>query len=1306
MVRRLPTAVASGAALILVLTTFSGAPAGATENSMPWDDAAKSFGDAGYLPAFFVGDQPEIDGDISDWPDAASAAVPASDAQVELKGWAGTDDLSVVARTAYDERALYLAFEITDDTHSAQTGGSMWRGDSVQFAFSPTGAYGPEYTVAVVDGKAQLVRGTAGTATADESLVELAGTSDGTRTTIELALPWGTVAAERPGDGVLPFTFLVNDNDGSSRRGWVEWTPGIGKAKTPALHGEIELIPEKRQWSAWITGPTELTQGERGVAVLHMFNAGDAPITLKAAGNGGVDLAQQITVPARTMLTSEIPVVFDAAGSRRVDVKWTADDEIRTDGIAVQVAAAEADVIAQLQEVEDRLPDLASLLESVEAAHIATDYTRVTYSVLERFVAYGRADLDNGRIARASYVASTLTEMADRMQSELEAHLAGTMTAPAAPRYRTGDITVDGRSIDADTVVRSTGETANGPVFFTGYGHFEQVRADVPAFQDLGANIIQIETGPRDVVVPANAAIDGFTVNRSGGVDATVERDAQVSRSGDAALRIENRSPSAPNVYINATQTVAVQPNTTYTFTAWVKGDAVRAAWFPGGAGWKQRTRFPNGTYDWTEVTTTYTTGATETSYTFTLMSENTGTIWVDDLNMVAEGSTTNLVKNSGFERATVEGSNPEWRLSTTKLQSGILDVLENAAANDIAVNLLLSPHYFPDWALKKWPELATTNTGGIKYSIDQPIARQLIEDYVRTVVRAVKDSPALHGLTISNEPTYQANKDPNAVEDWTAFLTETYSTVTALNDAYDSSYARIADVPMPTGVSADLRSYDYVRFNNDRFASWHEWIANIIEEEAPGVAAHAKMMADPVGSLSWGIDVERMSRLGTMIGDDNWNYIDEGASGFYEELSFYDMQQSFAEGPVFNSEQHVIADGDQYYGPEQADHVRSVLWQSAVHGRSASTMWIWERTYDPSSSREGSILHRPDVVEAIGDTNLDLNRLAGEVTALQNADSRVAILYSLASSVLTPESNAVSLRAYQALSMSGVEVDYVSEAQVAEGALDDYDLLVVPATSRVDRRTFDAVDAFTRNGGSAVAIGSHALEVSPEGGPHPAEARRAMLDRMTYIPGSSATAAELREQISPVLDSVMPDRVRLTGEEGEAVSDVEWRSVTVDGQRLVNVVNYGDAPVTVQVADAGGRLTVAQDLITTASVGTETVELQPLTPYLFRVLPAAWTTTSYAKGTAVSHDGAVYVAQRPARAKDVPGASIKGPWAEQGAPAECAAGDGAAWTASGIYEAGTSVIWDDHRWDAQRRTRGTEPGTGKKSPWKDAGVC
>src|SRR5262249_13615449 len=45
-----------------------------------------------------------------------------------------------------------------------------------------------------------------------------------------------------------------------------------------------------------------------------------------------------------------------------------------------------------------------------------------------------------------------------------------------------------------------------------------------------------------------------------------------------------------------------------------------------------------------------YTIPAGQTSYTFRVLTQDVGTVWIDDVSMTAAGSSTNLLTNAGFE--------------------------------------------------------------------------------------------------------------------------------------------------------------------------------------------------------------------------------------------------------------------------------------------------------------------------------------------------------------------------------------------------------------------------------------------------------------------------------------------------------------------------------------------------------------------------------------------------------------------------------------------------------------------------------
>ncbi|MFB9330985.1 beta-galactosidase [Paenibacillus aurantiacus] len=1176
---------------------------GPGETILDWASFKDSLGARKEIP-LIKADGIVIDGNLDEWGPYTSMSLPANDEQVVLSGWEGASDLSANVHVAYDENYFYWAAKVTDNVHFPVKDSIMWRGDSVQLAFGLNDVYGPDYGFNFMDGQTQIWSWNPGNAEFGKDHIDFkASTTPEGDTVYEARMPWKTIYSEAPATNDIPFSILINDNDGSARRGWIEWTPGIGKAKDPTQFGILEKVGELDDWNFWLESAKGAQVDDSVDYTMYIPNYSDDPVVLNLT-SAKLGLQDTLTIPPHSVMEKKGTMSFGEAGVQTADFKLQdPSGKSKERIVSVNVYLGPAETLAQYDALQARMPALESLLAQAKGQGISTDYEQINVTILKDFLVYGRGDVENGRLSRAGYVIRSLEALYQEAETNLQAYLAGESEAFAAPRYTTGRPTIDGTSFIANTKVRNTGAEETRPVFFNGYGHFAQVRKDIAKFQDLGTNMIQVEIGPRNVILSKDNYLNQYRINKSGGVNAEAALDDSTTHAGPYSLKITNASPRAANTFLNLWQTVTVKPNTTYTVKAWAKGSNAKDVWFPGGAGWKLRVKFPNGTYDWQEVSGEYTTGPTETSFQFMILSENTGTIWIDDLSMKEHGSDTNLLANPGFDDRGLDVPGQEYLVSPAQLDSDIKVVLQNAAANNISVNLLVSPHYFPDWAIKKWPDLQYSNNGFIQYNINHPIARAMMRDYLRLVASELKDYPALHSITISNEPVFQTNQGTTFLGDWHQYLQEQYGDIASLNAVYGTSHQSFADVTMPFGLEPTVRGYDWVRFNQKVFTEWHQFLADTIHEVAPDIPVHAKVMAEMRASLSRGIDAEEFAEMSQLNGNDNWNYLGEGAGGFRDEMSYYDLQQSFKEAPVFNSEHHVIADGDSRYVAKQADHVRSVLWQGAIHGKSASTIWIWERTYQETNSAEGSILHRPDAVAAVGRTNLDLNRLSREVTALQKQKARVALLYSEPSLVYSEMYENVLLKGYEALSATGIKVGFVSEKQAAAGKLADYDLLIVPEATNVAPATLTAIKQFADQDGSVVIIGSESLRFDERLQPLSETERTALFSQATVVPSTDVTAMQLRNDLYPLLhEKEIIEATLVDAESGEPVENVEWRSANDQGGMLLNVVNYGNLPKKVRIELEGGTALGAVDLITGEQFADDTIELKSLTPYLFRL--------------------------------------------------------------------------------------------------------
>lgn len=219
-----------------------------------------------FTAASYAYEKPKIDGKLEDgeW-NKTSAMYVDTQEQVKLLGvnpkeWGGIDDLSGYVMMEWDEDYLYLGAEMTDDVFkNGERADLIWKGDSIQFGIF----YGKQTQVAM--GQANTTYHEIGIGKSESGDVayrwlsqdniyqkglcesaEVAITREGTKTYYEFKMPWKDIIRPtdtNPIDGqIVGFSFLVNENDGEDRRGWLEYASGIGESKNTDLFTYMTFI--------------------------------------------------------------------------------------------------------------------------------------------------------------------------------------------------------------------------------------------------------------------------------------------------------------------------------------------------------------------------------------------------------------------------------------------------------------------------------------------------------------------------------------------------------------------------------------------------------------------------------------------------------------------------------------------------------------------------------------------------------------------------------------------------------------------------------------------------------------------------------------------------------------------------------------------------------------------------------------------------------------------------------------------------------------------------------------------------------
>ena len=536
----------------------------------------------------------------------------------------------------------------------------------------------------------------------------------------------------------------------------------------------------------------------------------------------------------------------------------------------------------------------------------------------------------------------------------------------------------------------------------------------------------------------------------------------------------------------------------------------------------------------------------------------------------------------------------------------GLRQLLRQAVQYNVGIDLIaMGGHTLPDWYEKAHPEVTHCRGEYVPFDIDAPATRRFLARYFQLLMKNFAGASHLFSVCISNEPDYRTSESsPYTLDKWKAWLQRTHGTVIRLNRAYGSSYRDFAEVP-PFGATPGRgpRFYDWCIFNQERFAAYQAWLARQVHRRARRLPVHAKISQlrffDRGQMVGWGVDPELICRVTQIAGNDGGSsYLGPGhrwAADWQQTNLWNDLLFALSHKPLYNSENHIINDATLARVPVPAEHVRTALWQAAIHGQRATTIWAWDRSNQIDGFGYNSALTRPDCVLAISQNALDLQRLGREVLAFCATPRRVHLLYSMTSMIWSQAYVSAWLAAYEALSLGGLDIGFISERQLAAGIPRDLEFLVAPQADYVQDAAARTIMQFARRGGRVVLLGNAALEHDQYGKIR--TWRRQILKQAnvgnipSFVPGKT-----LRRQLlaQAAHAGIRPAVILEDAAEGGMAWGVEWRSATLGARQLINAVNYLSAPVTVRLA-SGGRF---KNLLEERPVGA-TLELQPLHPAL-----------------------------------------------------------------------------------------------------------
>lgn len=1147
------------------------------------DTVLASYSDKSTLP-LFPGRDINIDADLGEWSGLAPISLPYEGQSVStISGYSGAEDMSAVFYAAQDEEYLYLSAAVTDDVHYQQgeDESHFWRGDSVQLVLATAEEdYGVEMGFYLTGDtneskvySSALIQDAWGTV--DPTVIALrektkfCARRDGNITYYEIAVPWTIKFDKRPEE--LLIDFLINDNDGSGR-GYLEWKDGIAVTKSNEKFATMIPTQVDDGVFGYIDGTKSIQENSVQKFLLYIYNLSDTDKDLNVNYEGAA--LGEVKLNANSVYLMPLEVKAAEQTEKTVTAEISYDGTSTT---AVKTVPVKRDLNKAFEDFrQNQLAELKDLAEKCRQKDIKTDYEDIDLVTIESFIDYGLEDLNGGRESRAEYVFACLEKLYNEAKTELEAYLGGTKEPKEAIYFAGGDKEIVNQAVYGDTINSKTGEVRRAPVFLSGY--LDNTRAS-DEIAEVGANMLQFEVMMSGYIKSADS-VPGWNIGRYGGVDASYSFDSDNVKSGDYSLKISNASAAASNVYTTLVQNVALEGGKTYVLSFNAKADSANGCSYRPN-GWKTSKISISGSYDWKRYTYEYNPEEDCTVELMFMCEGITNGLYLDNIKITEKGETENLVRQGTFEQlpTIING----FSVDTARFEREVITALDEAAKNNVAVDVLLAVHYFPQNLLDE-VDWKSNQSGFIKYNIYNENVKKMTEAFFKGLVPLMANHKALNSICISNEPTYRAGRDESNAPAWHEYLRELYNDDVALmNDTWHERFESFDAVPMQEQYENPAIYYDYLRFNDKLFADWHSWLAGMVKQIAPNVPVHAKVMSvidqtEATGSsfaLVRGTDPELIAECSDLNGNDAWNFIGSSRTLTVKNL-WYDYLTSIKNVPVFNSEDHVIVDRDEVYNEKYAPHVAADLWQGAIHGRTMMTMWKWERTLSTTSSASGNIKHRPDVVAKEGKTMLDLNRLATEIEALQNVKPTVALLYSYPSRVHSKLHMNSVYSLYQAIGNNGHRTKIVTEKMIAENALDQIKLLIVPNAVSTTAQALDGIKRFIESGGKVMLVGDCFLydeHKNPFADASTLEYIKSMSQAVNAttdeIGVKLITEENINQTLKGALSLIGADSIELIdAQTGLPVSDFEWCYTEYNGNTLINLCMYswnGDKNISIR---------------------------------------------------------------------------------------------------------------------------------------------
>ncbi|MGA9659728.1 MAG: hypothetical protein WBQ60_11610, partial [Asticcacaulis sp.] len=535
------------------------------------------------------------------------------------------------------------------------------------------------------------------------------------------------------------------------------------------------------------------------------------------------------------------------------------------------------------------------------------------------------------------------------------------------------------------------------------------------------------------------------------------------------------------------------------------------------------------------------------------------------------------------------------------------------------------------DWIVKKEPEVTIGRSLFTGFDIDNPLMRDVWGKILRKTGRLTRGKKVTQlGYILSNEPHWYAEagfwtqkyKEMNSISSYTlnnfrGWLGKKYeSRIADLNQNWGASFAGFDTVEIVIPINRAKQGtpiwYDWSRYNMDRGTDWFTYLQGELHEANPDADTHIKIMPhlftdDP---RSHGIDLEALTELTTMIGDDaqatagpslktgkreKWQ---EHYAYKWGELGLsYDFMESVSPKKIhINSEAHFLSTSSWRELDTSPDYVRSVFWLATLQGMDASMSWFWARDpdgspedrlegelnfFDPAlaGSYAGSVNMQPQVANEVTQVMIDLNSVSEDIMALRAQRRPLRLFYTEASAINKSNHMTQQTELYEALFFEGFPMGFATANILTKQDHNQWDTVLVYKTEYATHADMTALQAYLDKGGTVI-LDATSLTKNEYGVAYPTRLTAGTSGKLIRLE-STTSLDEIKAKALASVENGCAD-VTLMEDNGTPFKGCHWRVVkTQNGHYLMNILNLGKNDAKLKLGTKTGKSVRLKNILT-----------------------------------------------------------------------------------------------------------------------------